>query len=100
MQTVAPLAAAHQRPVVAFDILRDGGSFLQVVELLNDVQEGTVLCSHGDVILETIRALWRRGLTISGEEDYRKASTWVLERDQEGFVRAHAEPPPVPPGRS
>ena len=54
-----------------------------------------MLCSHGDVIPEVVQALVRRGMDVHGLADWRKASTWELERDGEGrLVRARAVPPP------
>jgi 8-oxo-dGTP diphosphatase len=56
-----------------------------------------VLCSHGDVIPETIDALARRGCEIVGEPDWRKASVWQLGRESDGsIIEATASPPPAP----
>ena len=53
------------------------------------------ICSHGDVIPETLDALVRRGCEITSIPDWRKASVWVLERGSEGeVVSAEAWPPP------
>ena len=50
--------------------------------------EGAVLCSHGDVIPETIDALVRRGLDVRTPADWRKASVWVLQAQQARSVHA------------
>ncbi len=57
--------------------------------------DGAVLCSHGDVIGEVIDALVRRGCELTSPPDWRKGSTWVLRRDDDGtFTSARCWPPP------
>ncbi len=94
IETVRPVAKARGLEVVLSEALGEGSSFLDVIELLDAVPDSTVLCSHGDVIPETISAFFRRGLEISGPEDWRKGATWVLERGPDGFTAAHAWAPP------
>ena len=94
VQTVAPLAEAHGLGVVTTEVLAEGASFLDTIELLEAVPDHTVLCSHGDVIPETIAALYRRGMAIEGPEDWRKCTTWVLRRGPDGFTSAVVWPPP------
>jgi 8-oxo-dGTP diphosphatase len=53
-----------------------------------------VLCSHGDVIPAILDALVRRGMSIDGMRDTRKASVWVLHKDGETFTSAEVWPPP------
>jgi hypothetical protein len=66
-----------------------------VLDLLATVPDSTALCSHGDVIPETLDALVRRGCEITSIPDWRKASVWVLERGSDGeIVSAEAWPPP------
>ena len=56
-----------------------------------------MLCSHGDVIPDTMAALQRRGCLVVGEPDWRKATVWVLQRIEDGqVVEATAWPPPEP----
>jgi 8-oxo-dGTP diphosphatase len=66
-----------------------------VLDLLRVLPDGAVLCSHGDVIPDTIDALLRRGTVVAGQPDWRKGSTWILEREGGEIVRATAEPPPT-----
>jgi hypothetical protein len=40
-------------------------------------------------------ALERRGMVVTGMRDSRKASVWVLERQNGIIVRGHAWPPPT-----
>jgi 8-oxo-dGTP diphosphatase len=94
VQTVEPLAEKLGLPVETTEDLAASASFLAVVDLLEVVPDGTVLCSHGDVIPDAMSALIRRGLEICGDEDWRKCSTWVLDRGPDGFESAVAWPPP------
>ncbi len=95
-QTLEPLAAALGRDVICDDRLAEDRGFAGVLQLLTKLPDGSVLCSHGDVIPDTIGALERRGCSIAGAPDWRKASVWVLLRDGSGGVsRAAAWPPPA-----
>jgi 8-oxo-dGTP diphosphatase len=62
MQTLEPLATLTGATVVADDRLAEEQPFEPVLALLADLPDASVLCSHGDVIPETIAALERRGL--------------------------------------
>ena len=93
-QTLEPLAQDADVVVEVAPPLAEAGRFEAVLALLDTLPEHAVLCSHGDVIPDTIDALVRRGMTIEGEAEWRKGSMWVLERGRIGIVRAHAEPPP------
>jgi 8-oxo-dGTP diphosphatase len=95
VQTVEPLAAAAGLVVEPLDILAEGRPFEPVLELLVALPDESVLCSHGDVIGDTIEALVRRGVVVEGEPDWRKGATWVLERIDGDVVRAKALPPPA-----
>ena len=44
---------------------------------------------------DLMEALTRRGTIVEGAADWRKGSTWVLEREDGVVVRAHAVPPPL-----
>lgn len=95
MQTLEPLGDRLGREVVADERLTEGAPFEGSLELLDEVPDGAVLCSHGDVIPETIDALVRRGLEVRSVPDWRKASVWVIERKKSGrFTRAVVWPPP------
>ncbi len=95
VQTVQPLADRLGSAVHLDERLAEEQGFVGALDLLSTVPEGTVLCSHGDVIPDTIDALVRRGCIIGGAPDWRKASVWVIERSAAGgFTRAAAWPPP------
>lgn len=94
MQTVEPLAAVLHLTVEPCPALAEGAPFEAVLTLIDDVVDDAVLCSHGDVIPEVMRALERRGLEVRGAPDYRKAATWAIERIEGVCVSAHAIAPP------
>lgn len=97
LQTVQPLSAVLRLPVREDDRLGEEMGFEGALALLSELPDGSVLCSHGDVIPETIDALHRRGCAIIGEPNWRKASVWVLTRDDAGtIVEATAWAPPEP----
>jgi phosphohistidine phosphatase SixA len=90
-QTLEPLADELDLEILDDDRLAEGSSFERAIELLTEVADGAVLCSHGDVIPETIAALQRRGCSIDGHPDWRKGTIWTLERSADGhFERAKA----------
>ena len=98
MQTLEPLAGLMDVAVVVDLKLAEGTGFEGALHLLTTVPDGSVLCSHGDVIPETIAALERRGCVIIGEPDWRKASVWQLRRAGDGSItEATASPPPPQP---
>ena len=94
VQTVEPLAGRHHLVVEETATLAEGSAFTSIIDLLVSAADHTVLCSHGDVIPDTVAALCRRGMEVVGSEDWRKASTWVLERDADGFTHATVWAPP------
>ena len=95
VQTVEPLASVLRQPIREDDRLAEEASFEGALALLAELPDGSTLCSHGDVIPETIQALQRRGCLIVGEPNWQKAAIWVLTRDEGGqVVEATAWPPP------
>jgi 8-oxo-dGTP diphosphatase len=97
VQTIRPLALDRSIGIVESEGLSEGASLDAMLELLEPAAEGAdVFCSHGDVIPAVVLHLERRGTAIDGERDWKKGSTWVLERDDDGaFVRARYLPPPA-----
>ena len=95
MQTLQPLAEHLAAAVTPDDRLAENHPFLPVIELIEGLDAGAVLCSHGDMIPDVIDALHRRGCRIVTEPNWKKASVWRLERDDAGrVVTAAAWPPP------
>ena len=95
IQTLHPTAKAIGAKVEPDERLAEGRSFVDVLEMLETLPDGTALCSHGDVIPDTIAALERRGCEFTTPLEWRKGSVWVLHRDEQGeIVTAEAWPPP------
>jgi len=95
VQTLEPLAALVDASVTADLRLSEGARFEDALELLDELPDAAVLCSHGDLIPATIDALVRRGLEVRSTPDWRKASVWVLHRNgRRAFTRAKVWPPP------
>jgi len=94
VQTLEPLGRHAGRTIGTDDRLAEDTGFEGTIELLQTVPEGSALCSHGDVIPDTIAALERRGCRIDGAPDWRKGSVWVLHREGSDVVSATAWPPP------
>ncbi len=97
VQTLEPLAKELGLEVELDDDLAEGSGFEPVLTLLDELPDHSALCSHGDVIPETLRALERRGLEFVGLRDTRKGSIVVLERDDTGrWAQATSIGPPEP----
>ena len=80
VQTLEPLGKITSTEVEVDERLSEGGSFEPVLDLIEEVPDGTVLCSHGDMIPPTIVALHRRGMELQSAPDWRKGTIWVLKR--------------------
>jgi phosphohistidine phosphatase SixA len=100
IETLQPLAARVDGAVRADERLAEDTGFEGALDLLLQVPDGSLLCSHGDVIPAPIGALQRRGCRILTEPDWRKASIWVLTRTPEAITEAIAWPPPDEPART
>lgn len=95
VQTLQPLGERCDLEVVPDERLAEGAAFEGALELLAEIPDGAVLCSHGDLIPDTMAALERRGCRIVTEPDWRKASVWCLERRATGEIEsAEVWPPP------
>lgn len=95
VQTLEPLADRLDLKIRSDQRLCEGAAFEPVLELLGEVSAGAVLCSHGDIIPETIQALARRGMEIQTPPDWRKGSIWVLKRKAERITKGKVWPPPT-----
>ena len=95
MQTLEPLGALVGLPVQAEQRLFEDEPFEPVLDLINEVKDGAVLCSHGDIIPAVINALVRRGMEVETPPDWGKASVWVLRRKGDRITRGKVWPPPV-----
>ena len=96
VETLQPTADKVGAEIEHVAALAEGGRFEDVLELIAAAPANSVMCSHGDVIPAVISALERRGAAIRSTPEWRKASTWVLERDPDGRISAaEAWPPPA-----
>jgi 8-oxo-dGTP diphosphatase len=86
MQTLRPLATRIDAEVVPDDRLAEASSAADLIDFIATAADGTVMCSHGDVIPDVISKLQRRGCAILTDPHWVKASVWVLERDHDGSV--------------
>jgi 8-oxo-dGTP diphosphatase len=94
VQTLAPLGLLIDSDVRVEARLTEGEPFEPVLELLGEVERGAVLCSHGDIIPPTIRALHRRGMVVETPADWGKSSVWVLRRKGKKITKGKVWPPP------
>jgi 8-oxo-dGTP diphosphatase len=94
VETLEPLGKRLGTTVECDDRLAEGGWFDEALTLLDELSDRSVVCSHGDVIPDLIAGLERRGMGITGQIDWRKGSTWVVERDGGNYRSAYAVPPP------
>ena len=104
VQSLEPLAELAGLKVEEDDRLAEGSSIEESMAVARDAPDRAVLCSHGDVIPDLIAALVRRGMELTNEPDWRKATLWTLEGTKQAradsgsellFQTAAVEPPPV-----
>ena len=94
VQTVEPIARQAGVVVEPTDALAEARPFAPVLHLLAGLPDGTVLCTHGDLLPDVLGALERRGTGVEGPIEMRKGVTWVLERVSDRVVSARAVSPP------
>lgn len=90
MQTLEPLSLRTGLPIVADERLAEGADPLTCVRWMADLEEGSVLCSHGDVIPDVIDALIRRGMRVHGDATVSKGCVWTIEREDGEFASARS----------
>mgnify|MGYP000008437693 CR=1 FL=1 len=93
-QTLQPLAEARGLVVEVDERLAENTSRDIVAELLNTVDEGTVLCSHGDVIPDVLGLFERHGMKLLSWCDTRKGATALLEKADGVFSTVDFWAPP------
>ena len=95
VQTLEPLAELLGTTVQVEPRLLEGEPFEGVLDLIGDVDDRAVLCSHGDIVPAVIAALQRRGMEVQTPADWRKASVWVLRRKGSRVTKGKVWPPPT-----
>jgi 8-oxo-dGTP diphosphatase len=81
LDTVRPLAEARRLKLETTDQLAEGAGAESVLRLVKKLAgHDVVLCTHGDVMQETVEHLARSGIIPpSRRDDMAKGATWVLE---------------------
>ena len=97
METVVPLAGERGLAIEPSEALTEGASLDDAVALVNKhMENGAVLCTHGDVIPMLLQHYAENGVDIGTTPQWPKGSTWVLESDATGeVVSARYLPPPT-----
>jgi 8-oxo-dGTP diphosphatase len=95
IQTLEPLADLVGAEVQVESRLLEGEPFEPVLDLIAEVEDGAVLCSHGDIVPAVVQALHRRGMEVQTPVDWRKASVWVLRRKASRIIKGKVWPPPI-----
>jgi 8-oxo-dGTP diphosphatase len=88
VQTIEPLVARTATVLEKTTALAEAQPFEPVLDLLVSLPDGSVLCSHGDLIPDVMDALARRGMDIVGAPSWKKGVVWVLERDNGSVTSA------------
>lgn len=96
VQTLEPISKLAKLKIKIDNRLVEHGDVEDMIEIIEDVADSSVLSSHGDMIPELIKALVRRGMKIESKPDWRKGSVWAIERTNRGFQTAVAWPAPQP----
>lgn len=79
VQTLEPLSLRTGLPIVSDGRLAEGADPVDCARWMAELDEGTVLCSHGDVIPGVVDALIRRGMRVHGDATVSKGCVWTLE---------------------
>ena len=97
LETVRHLADCFELEVQVEPLLDEDTPFERTLALLEETPDGTVCCSHGDVIPAVIDALVRRGVDLVNHEHraLRNGAMFVVHRENGRFVRAELVDPPA-----
>ena len=80
VQTVEPLATRQRRSVELSDILAEGASVEAILHLLRRLPDGSVACTHGDMLGELARVVDTVDGLV-GPISFDKGGVWVLSRN-------------------
>lgn len=96
VQTVEPLAKARRLKIQETRHLAEGARLKGAYRFIEDPDlDETVLCTHGDVILELVDDLVRRRIVKASQASLAdKGSTWVVEVEDGSPVGARYIPAP------
>lgn len=96
VETVKAVATRHGREVEATDVLAEGGPVEPLLELLAEVPDGAVLCTHGDMLELAVEQLVAGGTRVQGPASWEKGVVWALSRTGTEITQARAIPPARP----
>ena len=96
VETVEQVAARHGRTVDTSDVLAEGGPVEPLLQLLAEVPDGSVLCTHGDMLELAVEHLVAGGTHVQGASSFEKGVVWALTRTGSDVTQAHAIPPVKP----
>jgi len=94
VQTVQPLADLLGVAVETTDDLAEGRSGDAALDLVRTAPEGTVLCSHGDVLQDLVWLLAASGAPTDPRIPFQKGAVLALERDGRTITAARYDAPP------
>ncbi|HXC79947.1 MAG TPA: phosphoglycerate mutase family protein [Candidatus Acidoferrum sp.] len=95
VQSVEPIAKAFKLKVQETRHLAEGARLKGAYRFIEDPDlEDTVLCTHGDVIMELVDDLIRRRLVKTSQAAFDKGSTWAVEIEDGSPVGARYIPAP------
>ena len=96
VQTVEALSAATGIEIEHHEALAEGADPRETARLINELLASrAAICSHGDVITDTLSRLAKRGLDVSQPFELKKGSTWKLTTSKGELAKARYEPPPT-----
>ena len=95
VDTVAPLARTLGIGVEVSPLLAEGSDpdAVAAMAIERAARGDIVLCTHGDVIPDVLRAAVAEGADLPHERKWAKGSTWVLEVADGRIVAGHYLPP-------
>ena len=93
VETVDRLAARDGHDLILSDTLAEGGRLDALLDLLVEVPEGSILCTHGDMLRAVIGRLEGDQTLLRGPACSDKGVVWVLLRVGRRFPQAAAIPP-------
>lgn len=94
VQTVAPLAHTLGLGYVDLPELAEGSPPEGAAALLRTAKKGSVICSHGDVLISLVSHLAAHGAPIDPKTEIQKAAVWRLKLDDGRVTKAKYIPPP------
>lgn len=95
VQTVGPLARAHDIDVQQSESLAEGHGLTGAMQLMGDSNlDHALLGTHGDIVWELVEELVKRHVINPGEGGFEKGSTWVVVMEHGSPVRARYVPAP------